>query len=91
MKLCISDLHEKFDLLTVNEGVNEGLHLSTSVLGGLVASVVDGCKGKVASLFNIPDDLLSGSRVLEEVGSPLVCNGPAESIDPLLSTLGRHD
>ena len=56
-----------------------------------MASVVHGSEGKVASLFNIADDLLGSSRVLKEVGSPLVCDGPTEGIDPLLSTLGRHD
>ena len=56
-----------------------------------MASVVHGSKGKVASLFNIADDLLGGCRVLKEVGSPFVCNGPAEGIDPLLSTLGRDN
>ena len=77
--------------MIVNEGVYEGLHFSALVFGSLVPSVVYGGKCKVASLFNIADNLLGGCRVLEEVGSPLICNGPAEGIDPLLSTLGRHD
>lgn len=84
-------MHEKIDLLIVNEGVNKGLHLSTLVFGSLVASVMHGSKSEVASLFNIANDLLCCCRVLIEIGSPLVCDGPAEGIDPLLSTLCRHN